>query len=152
MLSTSIRCAGCQCHETTRERRSSTGKISHRGLVSPTTCSATDARQLKFSMSRYVLQEGKNNTNNIHPVIAATNNVSRTWTDSNRDFVVQGDPLNPALNGELAPHQTPTSASRRRRSASIRTGLPVSRTSLQLGNACQRAARAHSAHGNRDLI
>lgn len=58
---------------------------------------------LKFSMSRYVLQEGKNNTNNIHPVIAATNNVSRTWTDSNRDFVVQGDPLNPALNGELGP-------------------------------------------------
>ena len=58
---------------------------------------------LKFSTSRYVLQEGKNNTNNIHPVIAATNSVSRTWTDSNRDFVVQGDPLNPATNGELGP-------------------------------------------------
>ncbi|HEU4694854.1 MAG TPA: carboxypeptidase regulatory-like domain-containing protein, partial [Vicinamibacterales bacterium] len=41
---------------------------------------------LKFSMNRYVLQEGKNNTNNVHPVIAATNSVSRTWTDSNRDF------------------------------------------------------------------
>ena len=58
---------------------------------------------LKFSMSRYVLQEGKGNTNNIHPVIAATNNISRTWTDSNRDFIVQGDPLNPATNGELGP-------------------------------------------------
>ena len=58
---------------------------------------------LKFSMNRYVLQEGKGNTNSVHPVIAATNSVARTWTDSNRDFVVQGDPLNPATNGELGP-------------------------------------------------
>jgi hypothetical protein len=34
-------------------------------------------------------------------VISATNSVARTWTDSNNDRVVQGDPLNPALNGEL---------------------------------------------------
>ena len=63
----------------------------------------TGRTALKFSMNRYVLQEGKGNTNSIHPVIAATNNVSRTWTDGNRDFVVQGDPLNPAANGELGP-------------------------------------------------
>ena len=81
---------------------------------------------LKFSMSRYVLQEGKNNTNNIHPVIAATNNVSRTWTDSNRDFVVQGDPLNPALNGELALTKLQLRQAADDAPASIRTGLPVS--------------------------
>lgn len=61
----------------------------------------TGRTALKFSVSRYVLQEGKNNTNNVHPVISATNSVARTWTDSNGDRVVQGDPLNPALNGEL---------------------------------------------------
>lgn len=63
----------------------------------------TGRTAIKVSMSRYVLQEGKNNTNNVHPVIAATNNSARTWTDGNRDFVVQGDPLNPVANGELGP-------------------------------------------------
>ena len=58
---------------------------------------------LKFSLNRYVLQEGKNNTNNVHPVIAATNSIARTWTDRNSDRIVQGDPLNPLLNGELGP-------------------------------------------------
>jgi hypothetical protein len=57
---------------------------------------------IKVSHSRYVLQEGKNNTNNVHPVIAATNSIARTWTDDG-DFVVEGDPLNPLLNGELGP-------------------------------------------------
>ena len=52
---------------------------------------------------RYVLQEGKGNTNSVHPVIAATNSISRTWTDRNGDFIVQGDPLNPLLNDELGP-------------------------------------------------
>jgi hypothetical protein len=63
----------------------------------------TGRTALKFSLSRYVLQEGKGNTNNVHPVIAATNSISRNWTDANGDFQVQGDPLNPALNGELGP-------------------------------------------------
>ena len=58
---------------------------------------------VKFSLARYVLQEGKGNTNSVHPVIAATNSVSRTWTDRNGDFIVQGDPLNPLLNDELGP-------------------------------------------------
>jgi hypothetical protein len=61
----------------------------------------TGRTALKASVSRYVLQEGKGNTNNIHPLIAATNSVSRNWVDANNDFVVQGDPLNPAANGEL---------------------------------------------------
>lgn len=63
----------------------------------------TGRTALKLSVSRYVLQEGKGNTNAVHPVIAATNSSSRNWTDANGDFVVQGDPLNPALNAELGP-------------------------------------------------
>jgi hypothetical protein len=63
----------------------------------------TGRTAIKVSLSRYVLQEGKNNTNNVHPVIAATNSVARNWTDTNGDRIVQGDPLNPALNGELGP-------------------------------------------------
>ena len=58
---------------------------------------------VKFSVNRYALQEGKNNTNNIHPVIAATNTSARRWTDSNNDRIVQGDPLNAAANAELGP-------------------------------------------------
>ena len=56
---------------------------------------------VKATLSRYVQQEGRIQTNAVHPVIAATNTVARTWTDGNGDFVVQGDPLNPAVNGEL---------------------------------------------------
>jgi hypothetical protein len=58
---------------------------------------------VKATFNRYVLQEGKLQTTAVHPVIAATNSIARTWTDGNRDFVVQGDPLNPATNGELGP-------------------------------------------------
>lgn len=63
----------------------------------------TGRTAIKATTNRYVLQEGKGNTNSVHPVIAATNSVSRAWTDANRDFIVQGDPLNPAANGELGP-------------------------------------------------
>jgi hypothetical protein len=63
----------------------------------------TGKTAVKFSLARYVLQEGKGNTNSIHPVIAATNSIARTWTDRNGDFLVQGDPLNPLTNDELGP-------------------------------------------------
>lgn len=58
---------------------------------------------LKASLNRYILQESQANTVNVHPVVAATNTLSRTWGDANGDFVVQGDPFNPAANGELGP-------------------------------------------------
>jgi hypothetical protein len=58
---------------------------------------------IKASVSRYVLQEGKGNTTALDPVLAATNSITRTWNDVNHDFVLQGDPLNPALNDELGP-------------------------------------------------
>jgi hypothetical protein len=63
----------------------------------------TGKTAIKVSLSRYVAQEGETNTNAIDPIIAATNSVTRTWTDANHDFAVQGDPLNPAANGELGP-------------------------------------------------
>jgi hypothetical protein len=56
---------------------------------------------LKATLNRYIQQEGRINSNALHPVIAATNTIARAWTDRNGDFVVQGDPLNPAANGEL---------------------------------------------------
>ena len=113
------RCAGCRWRATIPEPKSSTGRTCRRGSVSRTTCSAPARTALKFSLSRYVLQEGKDNTNNVHPVIAATNSVSRTWTDGNGDFVVQGDPLNPATNGELGPSPNTNFGKPKRRSASI---------------------------------
>src|SRR5262245_57904625 len=56
---------------------------------------------VKASMSRYVLQQGIDFTSAVNPVLASNNTTTRVWTDSNNDFVVQGDPLNPAINGEL---------------------------------------------------
>jgi hypothetical protein len=63
----------------------------------------TGKTSLKASVNRYVLQEAQTNTVNVHPVVAATNTLARTWTDANGDFVVQGDPFNPTANGELGP-------------------------------------------------
>jgi hypothetical protein len=63
----------------------------------------TGKTALKATVNRYVLQEGKLQTSAVHPVLAATNTVARTWTDGNNDRVLQGDPLNPATNGELGP-------------------------------------------------
>ena len=107
----------------------------------------TGRTALKFSVSRYVLQEGKGNTNNIHPVIAATNSVSRTWTDVNRDFVVQGDPLNPALNGELGPSPN---ANFGRPNTTLQfdpTGQWFATSVHTIGNPLDAAARAHAARG-----
>jgi len=58
---------------------------------------------VKASVNRYVLQEGKLNTTSLNPIASASNSLARTWTDVNRDFIVQGDPFNPATNGELGP-------------------------------------------------
>jgi len=55
---------------------------------------------LKASLSRYNVQGLFLTTQN--PARANTS-MSRQWTDPNGDFVVQGDPLNPAANGELGP-------------------------------------------------
>jgi hypothetical protein len=59
---------------------------------------------IKAAASKFVLQESSTTaTNLVVPTSATVNSVNRTWTDSNRDFVVQGDPFNIAANGELGP-------------------------------------------------
>jgi hypothetical protein len=58
---------------------------------------------VKWSLSRYIGQEGVNSTEANIPYIGALNTNTRSWNDSNGDRVPQGDPLNPAANGELGP-------------------------------------------------
>jgi hypothetical protein len=59
---------------------------------------------IKTSLSRYVQGEGVNRASDINPILN-NNSVNRQWTDSNGDRIVQGDPFNPLLNGELGPSQ-----------------------------------------------
>jgi hypothetical protein len=63
----------------------------------------TGRTALKATLNRYVLQEGRIPLMDVHPTVAATNTISRSWIDGNGDKSVQGDPLNPSGNGELGP-------------------------------------------------
>ena len=58
---------------------------------------------VKASLSRYVVAETNDITRRVNPPISTTNSLTRTWTDLNGDFRPQGDPVNPAPNGELGP-------------------------------------------------
>jgi hypothetical protein len=57
---------------------------------------------VKASANRYVIGEGIGRASSLNPILS-NNTMLRTWTDSNNDRIVQGDPLNPALNLELGP-------------------------------------------------
>lgn len=57
---------------------------------------------LKASLSRYVQQLASAPARPVSPVTTNLTN-SRAWTDVNGDFVVQGDPMNHAINDELGP-------------------------------------------------
>jgi hypothetical protein len=57
---------------------------------------------IKGSVNRYVLQTGTDYSFAINP-LNNNNTMDRQWNDGNRDFVVQGDPFDPAANGELGP-------------------------------------------------
>jgi hypothetical protein len=57
---------------------------------------------LKVSLNRFSLQEGTTRASTINP-ITSNNSDARRWTDSNGDYIVAGDPFNPAANGELGP-------------------------------------------------
>ena len=62
----------------------------------------TGKTALKAAASRYVMQERlTQSTALVVPTRASVSQISRAWTDANRDYVVNGDPLNPAANGEL---------------------------------------------------
>jgi hypothetical protein len=56
---------------------------------------------IKGSLGRYVLQLGTTLGESVNPVTSVGTSQTRTWTDSNGDFIVQGDPLNLVANGEL---------------------------------------------------
>lgn len=62
----------------------------------------TGKTAVKASFNRFVLQEGTTRASTINP-ISSNNSDVRRWTDGNGDYVVQGDPYNPATNGELGP-------------------------------------------------
>ena len=53
---------------------------------------------VKASVGRFVVQQG---TGIVQTPIGRLGTLTRTWNDLNRDFIPQGDPLNPAVNGEL---------------------------------------------------
>ena len=73
------------------------------------------------------------------PPFAATNSIARTWTDANRDFVVQGDPLNPRPTASSGPRQTTISASLRPRSSFDPDWADrLRREAVQLGDAASR--------------
>ena len=64
----------------------------------------TGKTALKVAASRYVMQERlTQSTALVVPTRASVSQISRTWTDRNSDYIVDGDPLNPAQNGELGP-------------------------------------------------
>ena len=64
----------------------------------------TGKTALKAAASRYIMQERlTQSTALVVPTRASVSQISRTWNDRNRDYVVDGDPLNPAANGELGP-------------------------------------------------
>jgi hypothetical protein len=55
---------------------------------------------VKASVNRYVQGEGVTRATTINP-IGSNNIMTRSWSDQNNDRVPQGDPFNPAVNGEL---------------------------------------------------
>jgi hypothetical protein len=58
---------------------------------------------LKANVSRYVQQETLQLTASQNPASGSQASTTRSWNDSNGDFIIQGDPLNPLANGELGP-------------------------------------------------
>jgi hypothetical protein len=60
----------------------------------------TGKTAVKASVSRYNVQSLFLNDQNP---ARANVMMSRTWTDPSGDFIIQGDPFNPAANGELGP-------------------------------------------------
>src|SRR6185369_4676413 len=57
---------------------------------------------VKGSIGRFVLQQTV--LNSLNPA-RANLTMTRTWTDPNGDFIIQGDPFNPAANLELGASQ-----------------------------------------------
>jgi hypothetical protein len=57
---------------------------------------------IKASVNRYVAGETTGTTRSVDPTVAV-GSLTRSWNDVSGDYIPQGDPLNPAANGELGP-------------------------------------------------
>ena len=58
---------------------------------------------VKFNLGKYMQAIPATNTDlDLNPIIRTAISTTRTWTDSNKDFVVNCDLSNPAANGECA--------------------------------------------------
>ncbi|HEY3159575.1 MAG TPA: carboxypeptidase regulatory-like domain-containing protein [Vicinamibacterales bacterium] len=55
---------------------------------------------LKMSIGRFVAKTGVTFTNNLNPITTSINSVTRTWNDSNGNFIPDCDLANRAANGE----------------------------------------------------
>ena len=58
---------------------------------------------IKVAAGRYVAAAGAGIPQSNNPASAIATTVTRTWTDANNNFFPEGDPRNPAANGELGP-------------------------------------------------
>ena len=64
----------------------------------------TGRTAIKGSVNRYVLGQSVGATaRTANPASAAGDVNQRIWHDDNHDYIPQGDPLNPAANGEIGP-------------------------------------------------
>ena len=67
---------------------------------------------IKASVGRYVAGAGGGFPQSMNPAGTVSTQTLRTWTDSNNNFFPDGDPKNPAANGELGPSQNAAFGSR----------------------------------------
>ena len=58
---------------------------------------------IRASLGRYVAGETVTTATNLNPITASVTSATRTWTDTNKDFVVDCDFTNPATNRECGP-------------------------------------------------
>jgi len=62
---------------------------------------------VKVAAGRYVSSQGGGFAQSMNPANAISTRTLRTWNDADNDFFPDGDPANPAANGELGPSQNP---------------------------------------------
>jgi hypothetical protein len=67
----------------------------------------TSRTALKFSFGKYISKEGTGIADGLNPINTSVNSVTRTWGDTNRNFVPNCDLTNFAQNGDCGPISNP---------------------------------------------